>query len=134
MTTSTRPARRRAPMATIAATAAALASSVLAPPASAAEWDVVASSLDNPRQLSFRGSTLCVAEAGTGGNGPCIVGAEGDVYLGLTGAVTRVRWGQQPRVVTGLPSLAAEDGSAALGTTDVRVRRGLRSTATIGLG
>ena len=134
MTTPTRSARRRAAIATIAATAAALATTVLAPPASAVEWDVVASGLDNPRQLSFRGSTLYVAEAGTGGNGPCIAGPEGDVCLGLSGAITRVRWGQQTRVVTGLPSLAAEDGSGALGTTDVRVRRGHRYTATIGLG
>jgi hypothetical protein len=135
MTTLTGPARRRAAIATIAATAAALASTVLAPPASAAEWDVVASGLDNPRHLSFRGSTLYVAEAGTGGNGPCIAGPEGeDVCLGLSGAITRVRWGKQTRVVTGLPSLAAEDGSSALGTTDVAVRRGHRYTATIGLG
>jgi hypothetical protein len=130
---TTAPVRRLATLAATA-TAAALATTLLAPPASAVEWDVVASGLDNPRHLSFRDSTLYVAEAGSGGNGPCIAGPEGDVCLGQSGAITRVRWGKQTRVVTGLPSLAAEDGSGALGTTDVAVRRGQRYTATIGLG
>ncbi len=123
-------------LATLAATAAAtaLATTFLAPPASAVEWDVVASSLDNPRQLSFSGDTLYVAEAGAGGSGPCVAGPEGDVCLGLTGAVTRVRNGVQRRVLTRLPSLAAEDGSSALGPADVRVLRGNRYTVTVGLG
>ncbi len=30
-------------------------------------WEVVAQGLDNPRQLSFTGNTLYVAEAGKGG-------------------------------------------------------------------
>ncbi len=130
---TTAPVRR---LATLAATAtvAALVTTFQAPPASATEWDVVASGLDNPRHLSFRGSTLYVAEAGQGGSGPCIAGAEGEVCLGTSGAITRVRSGHQTRVVTGLPSLAAEDGSGALGTSDVVVVRGNRYTATIGLG
>jgi hypothetical protein len=131
---TTSSARRRATLAATA-TAAALATTFLPPPASAVGWDVVASGLDNPRHLSFRDSTLYVAEAGSGGSGPCIAGPEGgDVCLGLTGAITRVRWGKQTRVVTGLPSLAAEDGSTAIGPSDVRVRSGNRYTATIGLG
>ena len=36
-------------------------------------YDVVASNLDNPRQLTFSpNGALYVAEAGRGGDGPCI--------------------------------------------------------------
>jgi len=128
-------AHRRLATLAATATAAALATTFLAPPASAVEWDVVASGLDNPRQLSFRGGTLYVAEAGRGGHGPCIPGAEGEkVCLGTSGAITRVRHGAQSRVVTGLPSLAAEDGSGAIGPSDVVVVRDNRYTVSIGLG
>lgn len=131
---TTAPVRRLATLA-VTATAAALVTTFLAPPASAAEWDVVASGLDNPRQLSFTGGTLYVAEAGTGGHGPCVVGAEGEVCLGTTGAITRVKGGHQSRVLTRLPSLAAEDGSGALGPHDVFVvRPSGRYAVSIGLG
>ena len=116
------------------ASAVAIATTFLTPPASAAEWDVVASGLDNPRQLSFRGNSLYVAEAGKGGGGPCIEGPEGDSCLGLSGAITRVKNGNQSRVLTGLPSLAAPDGSGAIGPSDVVVVRDNRYTVSIGLG
>jgi hypothetical protein len=116
------------------ASAVAIATTFLTPPASAAEWDVVASGLDNPRQLSFRGNSLYVAEAGKGGGGPCIEGPEGDSCLGLSGAITRVKNGNQSRVLTGLPSLAARDGSGAIGPSDVVVVRTNRYTVSIGLG
>ncbi len=134
MSLTTSPTRRLATLAATA-TAAALVATVLAPPASAAEWDVVASGLDNPRQLSFTGNTLYVAEAGTGGRGPCIEGPEGDACLGTTGAVTRVRMGVQSRVLTGLPSMAAPDGSGAIGPADVFVVGPTgRYAVTVGLG
>jgi hypothetical protein len=104
---------------------------VAAPPPG---WEVVAQGLDNPRQLSFTGDTLYVAEAGTGGDGPCVEGAEGPSCLGATGAVTRVRAGQQARVLSGLPSLAAEDGSGALGPADVVVTGQNHYAVTVGLG
>ena len=134
MSHSTSTTRRLAALAATA-TATALATTFLAPPASAAEWEVVASGMDNPRQLSFTKNTLYVAEAGTGGRGPCIEGPEGDSCLGTTGAITRVRKGVQSRVLTGLPSLAAPDGSGALGPADVFVVGPTsRYAVTIGLG
>ncbi len=136
MSLSTSPTRRLAMLAATA-TAAALVTTCFAPPASAAAagWDVVASGLDNPRQLSFTKNTMYVAEAGTGGRGPCIESPEGDACLGTTGAVTRVHNGAQKRVLTGLPSLAAPDGSGAIGPGDVFVVGPIgRYAVTVGLG
>lgn len=97
-------------------------------------WRVVATGLDSPRHLSISGNALYVAESGTGGAGPCQAGPEGDeVCFGTTGAITKITRHGQRRVVTGLPSLAAPDGSAAIGATDVLVH-GKRWVATIGLG
>jgi hypothetical protein len=95
---------------------------------------VVATGLDNPRQLSFDGDDLYVAEAGTGGDLACREGPEGgEVCMGESGSVTKVdSWGQR-RVVTGLPSIAAPDGSAAIGPGDVAVDHG-RYAVLIGLG
>lgn len=135
----------------IAAALVALASPALFSPALAATgapatrtgsdpWITVASGLDNPRLLSFDRRNLYVAEAGRGGSGPCVEGVEGEVCLGLSGAITRInRHGSHHRVVTGLPSLAGADGGGALGPHDVVVpdrRRGShhRYSATIGLG
>jgi hypothetical protein len=106
-----------------------------AAPAQADPGEVVAQGLDNPRQLSFSGDTMYVAEAGTGGSGPCMPGPEGgDVCFGTTGAVTMVTHSGQHRVLSGLPSLAAPDGSQAIGAADVQVTRGGRFALTIGLG
>lgn len=113
-------------------------------------WTVVASGLDNPRQLTLvprsshswgrrhgggpgRQPTVYVAEAGRGGTGTCVVGAEGPACFGPSGAITRVQRGQQSRVVTGLPSLAAADGSSATGPADVAVL-GDWYAVTLGLG
>ena len=117
-----------------AAASVVCAGAVLAPPASAAEPEVVASGLNNPRQLSFTGDTLYVAEAGTGGDGPCIEGAEGDVCFGLSGSITRVRGGSQTRVLTGLASLADAEGGGALGPADVLVTGQQKYVVTMGLG
>lgn len=97
----------------------------------------VASGLDNPRQLTITPDrVLYVAEAGTGGTSPCKTGPEGDeVCFGTTGAVTRVdHRGRQSRVLTGLPSLAAPDGSAAIGPSDVESLGGRNLAVLIGLG
>lgn len=105
------------------AAAALLLVAALAPPVSAAgpTVTVVADGLDNPRGLAFGpDGALYVAEAGSGGAGPCMPGPEGgDVCLGTSGAVTRITSGSQRRVVTGLPSAAAPDGSFAGGPSDV---------------
>src|SRR5262245_53474143 len=88
--------------------AAAFAPSALAAPA---KVDVVAKNLDAPRHLAFgsRGD-LFVAEAGSGGSGPCFVAAEGPACMGNSGAVTEVdRRGHQFRIAQGLASFANTD-------------------------
>lgn len=128
--------RRTRRLTLAASTALVLAATLVGTvPAQADPWEVVADGLDNPRQLSFGEGGLYVAEAGVGGAGPCLAGPEGDeVCYGRTGAVTRVRHGHQWRVVSKLPSLAAEGGFGALGPADVRVRHHHRYALTIGLG
>ncbi|HTO04697.1 MAG TPA: ScyD/ScyE family protein, partial [Opitutus sp.] len=103
---------------------------------SAAQWTVVATGLNNPRGLDFApNGALYVAEAGIGGDGPSIPGAEGgDLYFGLSGSVTKVFKGVQTRVVTGLPSLAAEDGTGAIGPSAISFGQQGHAHLTIGLG
>lgn len=85
---------------------------------------VLASGLDNPRGLAFGpDGLLYVVEAGRGGTStmclPSPTGPEPRCY-GPTGSVTRISApGVQTRVLTGLPSLAAADGSEADGPHDV---------------
>ncbi|MDF5757093.1 ScyD/ScyE family protein [Spongiactinospora sp. TRM90649] len=86
----------------------------------------VAKGLANPRGLTFGpGGVLYVAEAGTGGAGPCLTGAGNQRFcLGATGAVTAVANGRQRRVVTGLPSLATEGLGEVFGPHDVAASGG----------
>lgn len=94
---------------------------------------VIATGLNNARHLRWSAGSLYVAEAGTGGKGACLPSAEGgDMCLGATGSITRIRDGRQRRVVTKLPSLAAADGHSAIGPSDVRVK-GKRYTVALGL-
>ena len=99
--------------------------------------EVVAGGLDNPRGLAISGSgSIYVAEAGRGGDGPCIAGPEeegGDVCVGSTGAVTKVWRGGQRRIVTGLPSAAGADGSAS-GPHDIALKSWGGSYVIVGLG
>lgn len=121
------------------ASAGLLLSTVAATTAQAETTDrpmeVIATGLDNPRGLNFGpGGTLLVAEAGSGGNGPCITGANDQEFcLGQTGAVTAIWRGGQRRVVTGLPSLGTRDRSEVLGPHDVAAYRG-SLLVPIGLG
>jgi hypothetical protein len=95
------------------------------PSALAADVDVVAGGLDNPRHVTVDGTgDVYVAEAGRGGppgdDASCFDSAEGPACVGATGAVTRVRGAagrnpHQARVVTGLASFAPESGSNAIG-------------------
>ncbi len=110
----------------------------LGPLASAAVTvEVVATGLNSPRGLDVApNGDVYVAEAGKGGNGPCLPGPEGgEVCFGATGSVTAIENGneEQHRVVTGLPSLAEEGGFAAIGPSDVDFR-GPSALVTIGLG
>jgi hypothetical protein len=119
-----------------AAISAALAAALL-PGVAAADTSVtvVATGLDNPRGIAIApDGGIYVAEAGRGGNGPCQPGAEGDVCFGLSGAVARVWPGPLTRVVTGLPSLAGEGGSAAAGPHKLSFQGKGNLYVTIGLG
>lgn len=107
-------------------------------------FKVVASGLNNPRQLNFtKGGKLYVTEAGTGGTHDCVIGGEGGmVCWGPTGSVTKVANGHQKRVVTGLPSYAnASDtpppgvpNGSALGPADVVPLGKNRLAISIGFG
>jgi hypothetical protein len=116
----------------LAAAVVALTSAALVPPAVAGSartgsaasdppWTTVATGLDNPRLLSFGRDGLYVAEAGRGGSGPCVEGAEGQACFGMSGAITRITRHGSHRVVTGLPSLAGAGGGGAAGPHDVVV-------------
>lgn len=110
----------------VLASAAALAPALTAHAAPAASSRVVASGLDNPRQLTIgAGGAVYVAEAGLGGVSEfCIPSAEppfDDQCLGATGAVTKIHRGTQERVLSGLPSIADKSGEGAQGPADVAV-------------
>lgn len=120
---------------------ATLAGSVLlvafVPAASAAEptVEVVAQGLDNPRGMAIGpNGHLYVAEAGRGGDLVCIAGPEGESCGGLTGAISEVTRSGQRRVVTGLPSFAAPDGSGATGPSDVSFQGQGKAWIPIDLG
>jgi hypothetical protein len=82
---------------------------------------VVAEGLNNPRGIGIGpDGALYVAESGKGGNGLCVPGPEGDqACFGRSGSVTRITRHSQQRVLTGLPSTAAPDGTAAAGPVDL---------------
>src|SRR4051794_38750166 len=122
---------------------AAIAAGALASagPASAADVQVIARGLDNPRHVTIdRAGDVWVAEAGRGGppgaGASCFTSAEGDACVGATGAVTRVRHpaGRRPdsaRVVTGLASFAPASGENAIGPHGI-VAAGARILVTNG--
>ncbi|MEP0873476.1 ScyD/ScyE family protein [Trichocoleus desertorum AS-A10] len=121
--------------ATIGATIVALS---FGDTALAATLKVIASNLDNPRGLTIGSNgALYVTEAGRGGTGPCIpspTNPSASVCYGSTGALTRIENGVVTRVVTGLPSLAAADGSEATGAHDVAFDAAGQPFVLIGLG
>src|SRR5215210_5873423 len=97
---------------------AAILVSWSAPLYARATLEVIAHGLNNPRGLNFGPEGgLYAAEAGSGGAGPCIINSANVlVCYGATGSITRITLGgvpSQTRVVTGLPSLAAQTGAAA---------------------
>jgi hypothetical protein len=135
------PSRRRArrALSISLATGAALACAGAA--TAAAQPQVVASGLDNPRGLTIGpGGDLFVAEAGKGGSGPCMASEQGgSACLGTTGAITRVdpATGAKSPLVGGLPSLAAQTGDSpqtdSTGPQDISFK-GSTGFFTVGLG
>jgi hypothetical protein len=123
------------------ATLACAALLVSAPLDALATLEVIATGLNNPRGLSFGPEGgLYVAEAGSGGSGPCIVNSNNVlVCYGATGAITRITVDgvpSQTRIVTGLPSLASQTGagagSSATGAHDVEFQGRGNGFVTIG--
>lgn len=116
--------RRLLTVLSVAGTSLALA----APAAAQAESVTVeASRLDNPRGVALRYGDVWVAEAGRGGSGPCLPNPEdptAQVCAGASGAITRLTDDGAERAATGLPSIAAAGGAAALGPLDVAPARG----------
>ncbi|MCC2962669.1 ScyD/ScyE family protein [Massilia sp. IC2-278] len=118
-------------LATLAATSALHA---------APQVEVVATGLNNPRGLAFApNGQLFVAEAGSGGNGRCLVLADGrTACYGETGALTRVdpRGVNPPkRIITGLPSVAGQpDGFGGTGPQNIAFSRDGRAALAMGLG
>ena len=96
----------------------------------------IMSGLNNPRGLALGpDGGIYVAEAGTGGAGPCQIGSTNQSRCyGLTGAISRFLNGVQQRVVGELPSHApAGSANEALGPQDVGFL-GTTMYVTIGLG
>jgi hypothetical protein len=115
----------------------ALVLMALAPTAGAAGPKVtaVASGLDNPRGLAFGPEgALYVTEAGTGGTACGITTPEGEKCWGHSGAITRVFKGKQERVADGLPSMAASDGSGAIGPVSISFQGRGNAFIAMGLG
>ena len=87
--------------------------------AAAAPPQPVMTGLDNPRGLAVGPEgALYVAEAGRGGPGACVPQPDGPGTrcYGATGAISRLWRGQQERIATGLPSIAAQPaGDTAAG-------------------
>ncbi len=96
----------------------------------------LADGLRNPRGLVVApDGSLYVAEAGNGGSAPCVPGPEGgEVCFGASGAVTRLHGRTSERIVDGLPSLAAPDGSMAIGPQDIAIGPDGSLYVLIGLG
>lgn len=118
------------------ALAALLAASALQ---AAPQVDVIATGLNNPRGLAFApNGKLYVTEAGSGGNGACLLLADGrTACYGETGAVTLVDpkgVAAPKRVITGLPSMAAPGGFGSLGPQSISFLGGGNARVVFGLG
>jgi hypothetical protein len=85
---------------------------------------VIASGLDNPRDLDFVHGALYVAEAGHGGT-HCTPAGPDQICVGLTSKISRIhiRAGVVQRVVRHLISTAGADGSAATGVDGISIPR-----------
>jgi hypothetical protein len=89
-------------------------------------FQIIASGLNSPRGLTVQNDgTILVAEAGIGGDGPCVLAGDGKPRCyGTTGAITEIHGREQRRVIDNLPSLATADQVVAIGPQDVVVDHG----------
>lgn len=85
--------------------------------------EVMAAGLNNPRGVvAASNGIVYVAEAGMGGDGLCVDNPEGgQSCFGTSGAITMVKDGVQSHVLSGLPSLADDQGMSAAGPADVTI-------------
>jgi len=107
----------------VAVTSAALGFALHSEPVRAGgSTTVIAAVLNNPRGIDIGpDGSLFIAEAGSGGAGPCAEGPEGLRCYGASGAIARIDTSTNDltRITTDLPSLASPDGSFASGVHDV---------------
>jgi len=84
---------------------------------------VLASSLNNPRGITLGPDRkLYIAQAGIGGNGTCILSAQGEVCYGPTSALARLHTttGTTEILLDNLPSLAQQpSGNGGIGLQDL---------------
>jgi hypothetical protein len=101
-----------------------------------ASLQVIASGLNNPRGVTIADDgSIYVAEAGSGGTGQCIDSPEGGTAcFGTSGAITKVANGQATPWVTGLPSIADDQGMQASGPANVSANDGSVSAVIQGVG
>jgi sugar lactone lactonase YvrE len=80
----------------------------------------VATGLDNPRGLAFGpDGKLYVAEAGHGGPECVTGGEEGTTCVGFTSQISRIDGSTVTPVLTGIVSMAGQDGSGATGVDGI---------------
>ncbi len=96
----------------------------------------VATGLNHPRGLAFGpNGGLYIAEAGTGGAGPCTtLGSGVFACYGTTGAVVEVLGGVQSDYLSGMPSLGDNPLTEAVGPHDVAFDENGDMFVLIGLG
>lgn len=112
--------RIRSALAVVAATASVLVVAAPGADATSPGLKTVAKGLNNPRHLTFHDGKLYAAEAGKGGTGKCVDGPEGPACFGTSGSVSVLDGhGGVHRILTGLPSTAAPDGTGALGPSAI---------------
>lgn len=104
-------------------------------PLGAATNTLIMSGLNSPRGLALGpDGGIYVAEAGTGGPGPCQIGSAGSSNcFGQTGAISRFLNGVQQRVVSNLPSIALATGDQGIGPHDIGFQ-GSDMLVVMGLG